>query len=333
MGDSSKTGMIIGMMMAFMFITNFCGIQDTAYNAIDIIHDSIAHIISGEEKYSTVYITSNPSGAYVKHDEEYIGITPFSIKIKPETIYAISIEKIGYNTDYEFIYLKPGESRTIDVNLNSKYNYYIPHNTPTPVTTRSYTNEYFDRSYVWNYKGYVLTYSMKIPKDMYYHYKNLDHSNYDLAKYATEKYNRKLVSKIADTMIEYGREHGFTKNENVMMVVSFVQSLPYTTDKITTGQNEYVRYPIETLVDNGGDCEDSSILTAALLREMGYGVVILRFKDHAAVGVKGSYIPDGGYYEYYGIKYYYLETTNKNWKVGQIPDEYRYENARVIYVA
>ncbi|HJJ41970.1 MAG TPA: hypothetical protein O0W90_01485 [Methanocorpusculum sp.] len=51
MGDSSNTGMIIGMMMAFMFITNFCGIQDTAYNTIDIIHDSIAHIISGTAKY------------------------------------------------------------------------------------------------------------------------------------------------------------------------------------------------------------------------------------------------------------------------------------------
>jgi len=113
---------------------------------------------------------------------------------------------------------------------------------------------------------------------------------------------------------------GFTEKEKVNFVISFVQSLPYTEDDVTTPWNEYPRYPIETLFDRGGDCEDTSILVAALLDRLGYDValLILLYEDHAAVGVsiEGVY---GSYYEHEGEKYFYLETTGDDWTIGQIP--------------
>ncbi|MEM1581112.1 MAG: transglutaminase-like domain-containing protein [Candidatus Bathyarchaeia archaeon] len=121
----------------------------------------------------------------------------------------------------------------------------------------------------------------------------------------------------------------FTELEKVNFVASFVQSLPYTADSVSTSWNEYPRYPIETLFDRGGDCEDTSILTAALLDGMGYDVALLVFinESHVAVGVsvEGAY---GSYYIYGDKKYYYLETTGEGWKVGQMPS-FRDESASI----
>jgi hypothetical protein len=70
--------------------------------------------------------------------------------------------------------------------------------------------------------------------------------------------------------------------------------LEYTSDLVTEGYDEYPRYPIETLVDKGGDCEDTAILAASIIRGMGYGVVLLVFPKtadspgHCAVGVAGE---------------------------------------------
>jgi len=104
--------------------------------------------------------------------------------------------------------------------------------------------------------------------------------------------------------------------------------MPYTSDSVTTGYDEYPRYPVETLVDGGGDCEDSSILAAALLSEMGYGTILIVLPGHMALGIKGSDNIFGAYYEYNGDRYYYVETTSSGFGVGEIPSEYKNSKAR-----
>ncbi|MFH1209988.1 MAG: hypothetical protein V1663_04330 [archaeon] len=113
---------------------------------------------------------------------------------------------------------------------------------------------------------------------------------------------------------------------------SFVQSLPYTSDKVTTSFDEYPRFPYENLYDGGGDCEDTSILTSALLSDMGYGVVLIKLPEHIAVGVLCQEDVLGYYYLYEGRKYCYLETTGENWDVGMLPDEYKNVGVEIIPV-
>jgi hypothetical protein len=86
------------------------------------------------------------------------------------------------------------------------------------------------------------------------------------------------------------------------------------------------------LVEDGGDCEDISILLASLYREMGYGVVLLRFPGHMAVGVKGSSDMPGTYYEKNGTRYYYVETTSNNSQIGYIPEEYKNTSAKLLFL-
>ncbi len=197
---------------------------------------------------------------------------------------------------------------------------------PAPAVANS---DFYNRTYKWSYgEGWVTT--IDVPVSLYDFYKSQPHDRQDnYAQYALSDYDRASMKNLVDTFKGSGDKYGFTEYDDVMSVVSFVQSLPYTSDEVTTGYDEYPRYPIETLVDNGGDCEDTAILAAALLDGMGYGVVLLELPDHMAVGVKCTDDYPGYYVEYHGSKYYYLETTGDSWKIGQIPDEYKGLNVTV----
>jgi len=118
-------------------------------------------------------------------------------------------------------------------------------------------------------------------------------------------------------------------------VLSFVQSLEYTSDKVTTGYDEYPRFPLETLADHGGDCEDTSVLYATIMILLGYDAVLFLIIDedsntgHMAVGI--ALEGESGYFiQHQSKKYYYAETTGENWRIGQIPDEYKGATIQVL---
>ena len=110
--------------------------------------------------------------------------------------------------------------------------------------------------------------------------------------------------------------------EKIQEALVFVQSLPYALDKNSKGRNEYVRYPVETLADGRGDCEDKAILLGALLYEMDIDFVLLSLPDHAAIGVCCDADESSSYIMYNDKKYRYLETTAVGWEIGRIPDQY-----------
>ena len=194
------------------------------------------------------------------------------------------------------------------------------------------TDGYYIRSYSWTYGGDDWSYSVSIPKKTYVNCQNLDHRSRDWSQYTNDKSGRQYLSGLADLFVKDGKAAGHSDYDIIMNAVAFVQSLPYTSDDVTSGHDEYPRYPLETLVDYGGDCEDTAIFMAALLREMGYGVVIVDLPGHAAVGVLGGENTRGTYYMYEGKRYYYLETTGEGWQIGQIPDDYQSADAKIVPV-
>jgi hypothetical protein len=94
-------------------------------------------------------------------------------------------------------------------------------------------------------------------------------------------------------------------------MAAYTQSLTYE----TTPDNP-AKYPVETVVDGAGDCDDKSLLLAGLLSREGYRVALLAFspESHMALGVGSadSLYKDTGYA--------FLETTNLSY-VGVPPDE------------
>ncbi len=181
------------------------------------------------------------------------------------------------------------------------------------------------RYYEWEYGGTKFSMAAEYYKNSYEVYSERTRSR-DFDQFVTDTYDDMLISQLTSQMEEMAHDGGYGENDIPYITMAFVQSLPYVSDSASAGYDEYPRFPFETLYHGGGDCEDSSILLAALLYDMGYGVALLELPGHMAVGVKGDADLSGSYYDYDGTKYFYLEPTNSGWDVGVIPDEYKNES-------
>lgn len=118
----------------------------------------------------------------------------------------------------------------------------------------------------------------------------------------------------------------------VRAAIDVVQALPYVPEPLDGDADEYVKFPAETLV-GGGDCEDSAVLLASILRSAPFGrrCAMIQPPNHMGVGTAGeSFV--GTYYRRDGTRYFYVETTGQGWEVGELPPEYAEETALVFPV-
>lgn len=182
----------------------------------------------------------------------------------------------------------------------------------------------FKRSFSYDYEGATYRLSLTIPESLYNYYTERIRTP-NRGAYVADPYQKPYLSALAD---EFG-DRGSQETVNKMM--AFVQQLPYTEDQVSAGIRQYTTYPLETLFDEGGDCEDTAILLAALMEQAGFDTVLLAFWDeqHMALGVAGEESISGSYYEYNGTRYYYLETTAPGWKVGQVPPRIKGASAEI----
>jgi transglutaminase-like putative cysteine protease len=178
-------------------------------------------------------------------------------------------------------------------------------------------------SYQWSYDGRNWSLTMPIPESLYLYYSKMERAPVeDYSIYVTHPLDDNFTASLAAELKKQASGRHYDDEETVNFAASFVQNLAYIKER-----DEYPKYPVETLFDKGGDCEDTAILTAALLQAMGYDAVLLRFSPpkegdagHMAVGVAVTGVSGGRSYSYDGQTYYYLETTS-SWPLGEIPDD------------
>jgi len=193
----------------------------------------------------------------------------------------------------------------------------------SPVLNKTTGLELTSKSYNWTYNGQKYKITVEIPKSAYDYYHSLERvPTSDYSVYVSYPLDDNYLMGIVEKLRVFSNIRGFTEVQKVSLVVSFVQNIPFTNDLITTGYDEYPRYPLETLIDGGGDCEDTSILASSLLKLMGFDTVLLSYSNHMAVGISVTNV-GGSYYSFDGKHYYYVETTGKNWKIGEVPPEYK----------
>lgn len=179
----------------------------------------------------------------------------------------------------------------------------------------------------WKYQDRQWSCNLSISVDLYRYYQERAHMSDDMVQFVLSDYDRDYVRGLVDSFRESGAKLGYSSLDNMRNVISFVQSLRYVTDIESKGVEDYVRFPLETIVDGEGDCEDFSILAATILHEMGYHVLLVMLPEHLALAVECSDNLEGTFYEYEGSRYYYLEVTNPGWNIGQIPDSFKNHRA------
>lgn len=166
------------------------------------------------------------------------------------------------------------------------------------------------------------------------HYREMPHPHRTqldyVLTYCTDEDSLYMIDALAKEITEIATREGIPRDEIPYLAIAFVQSFPYVSDSISSGYDEYPRYPIETFFERKGDCEDTAILTAVLLKQLGYGSALVILPSHCAVGVLGKDTIEGTYYLIDGKRYYYLETTDVGWKVGELPDSIKETKAIVL---
>ena len=199
---------------------------------------------------------------------------------------------------------------------------------------------YFEVEHSWKYNGKDCSITLNISTDLYDYYRNdREHLAYvyqfndgevppNYYSFMLSEHDRPLMHALAQEFSRYA----LTEKDQIELALSFVQSLPYAFDSDSKDEDEYVRYPVETLVDGCGDCEDKVALLVALLYEMDKDFVLLVLPEHMALGVHCDEIEGSRYLLYQGKKYYFMETTMPNWQIGQVPEDYFGTEVEVVPV-
>lgn len=183
-----------------------------------------------------------------------------------------------------------------------------------------------DGEFAWNFSGRTYSLDINISAAAYQQYRDDPTQRYaytiEEAVSMCDGYvtpNDPTIQDLAEALANYSATFSDLKTAN--FVLSFVQNIEYVEDEISVSKDEYWRFPVETLYEEVGDCEDKAFLYASIMEAMGHDAVILLFDGHAAAGIAAAQAT-GSYYEYAGTEYFYCETTAVGWEVGDIPDEY-----------
>lgn len=177
---------------------------------------------------------------------------------------------------------------------------------------------------------------VSVDKQMYAYYRNLPRyygpENFYL--YVNDSCNQEMIQSIVSSIRDLASDLSYDDAAAAREIVKFVQDcIEYQYDIDSSGEEEYPRYPIETLYERQGDCEDTSILLAALLKEWGYEVGFLYLPGHLAVSIRAAdNYESSAYYEIDGHKYLFIETPGSNWEIGSIPEQFMTTGAQLYLI-
>jgi hypothetical protein len=170
--------------------------------------------------------------------------------------------------------------------------------------------------------------NVTVQQSLYEYYTEKSHSlnsNNDFAKFVTPY----ALKSIADCLLEiYADDEDFVNG-----VLMIVHQIPYNETP--------AKYPVETIVENKGDCDLFSYVAASIVKAHGLDVVLLYYESqaHMNIGVSLSHVPHDArgqayYVTYNNIRYYVAEVTGgdlqNGWRVGECPDKLKNAPAQVI---
>lgn len=206
-------------------------------------------------------------------------------------------------------------------------------------TTHKFTYDFYvNTGSIWNpWEKHTLYVS--VTQSLYEYYQGQDHSrrsNSDYPKFVTPD----AVEPIAERIWSICQYKAHSEEQFANAVLMFVHQIPYVVS--------YAKHPVETIVENSGDCDVFSLLAASVMKAKGFDIILLHWEEgnpsHMNLGIyltdQPVYSREGPWYiPYDGKEYYIAECTWDNslgyplydgWRVGECPDEYEHSTAKII---
>lgn len=194
----------------------------------------------------------------------------------------------------------------------------------TPAFTRVERSGAYHLRFQWTAEGHRLRLEFPVSQDRYRAAVRRGRSIptcFDAA--LDDRLSAEIAGLLADRL---DTEEVHAPLERLRAVIGFIRSLEYSTDREAKGKLEYPKYLSETLVENGGDCEDLSALLAGVLGSapFDYNPCLVFFSGHVGVGIKSSAI-EGDILPQLRVgnrDYLYLDATI-DIPLGTFPEAYR----------
>lgn len=129
--------------------------------------------------------------------------------------------------------------------------------------------------------------------------------------FITEQHQTAFYDALIGAFREIRDQRGLDSDRYVELMTAYSQSLTYHVDPA----NLSPKFPVETFVQGMGDCDDKTLLLAALLSREGYDVAVLMFEpeQHVALGIRSQDL------QYRETGYAFVETTVPSY-IGQVPE-------------
>lgn len=109
---------------------------------------------------------------------------------------------------------------------------------------------------------------VSVQPSLYAYYSNMTHAipnDRDYSKLVTPQ----AVQTIAQSILEITHNMPYSDEQFANAVLAIVHQIPYN----ITG----AKYPVETLIDNCGDCGSLSLLAASIMKAGGLDVVLIKY--------------------------------------------------------
>jgi PKD repeat protein len=137
-----------------------------------------------------------------------------------------------------------------------------------PIVVQSIPDGYTLRRFEWERDGEPRVWELLIPYDLYQYYKGIRRvqfvDNYLYGDYVIDPLDDPTIK---DYAVALWNRAGQDEDEFIHEALAFVQgAIRYQADPPGV---EHPLYPLETLADGDGDCEDTAILFVSLLKAMG----------------------------------------------------------------
>jgi hypothetical protein len=192
----------------------------------------------------------------------------------------------------------------------------------TPGTISSSPQKFSSSNYQAHYALFNNILTISIQPSLYAYYNNQSHLIPDINQYA-KFITPQTVQPIADTIQTLTQNMSNPEEKFANAVLSLVHQIPYN----ITG----AKFPVETLIENKGDCGAVSLLAASIMHAGGLDVVLIKYTTrdfaHMNVGVNLPYAPSsmtlpfGSSSLQFNNKSYWIAeaTPQADWRVGDQP--------------